>query len=392
MRLPFPRRHWLVWLLAAVLGSPLSADNRIHLECRINGQPVSMAIDTGADVIAIFEPVARRLGLTIVPPPADARAKAGEVLVSRTEPLKFGIQDEPPVETPLYVLAHAPYLAMDIDGLIGWENIRNNVWMLHAAERQFSRLKEIPAETAGWLKVREYRERTKLSWALPPAKAGIVRHLGVDTGADSGVRLSPAAWAEWRKGHARVPVTLEAYAMPGIGVSLIVAEQAWADEIKLGSLVLHGVVVTSANPTEMLDQAPDTLAILGLGAMLRMDTVFDGKNDLAYLNPLRTPPPKPDHNRLGAVFVPNDPRTDTDLVAHVAPGSPAAKAGVKNGDILLKIDQLDVTPWRSQPGILPLRRFFAQPADTKLQLTVRRGNKTVVCKAVLKDILGPAKK
>lgn len=351
-----------------------------------------MAIDTGADKIVIFESVAHRLGLKLTHPPADARAEAGEALASQTELLKFGIPGQLQIETRLHVLAHPKYQTMDIDGVIGWKNIRNNVWLLRGDKRQFKLLKEIPTETTGWLKVREYRKNPKLSWALPPDKAGTVLHLGVDTGADSGVRLSPAAWAEWRKNHAQAPVTLVAYSMPGIGVSLVVVEQAWADKIELGGLVLHGVVVTSANPTEMISQAPDTLAILGLGAMLRLDTVLDGKNDVAYLNPLLTPPPNPDQNRLGAVFVPIDPRTDIDLVAHVAADSPAAKAGVRQGDVLLKIDQLDVTPWRTTPGIMPLHRFWTQPAGTKLRLTLRRDGKTLTKNVTLRNILGPVSK
>jgi hypothetical protein len=333
---------------------------------------------------------AQRLGLKLTAPPADVRAQQGEVLVSQTEPLKLELLGQTLADARLNVMEHPRYMPMDIDGLIGWRNIRQNLWLFRGSERRLNLLKEIPPETTGWLAVREDLQRTKLTWELPPDKSGAVVRLGVDTGADSGVRLSPAAWTEWRKAHPRAPITIEAYSMPGMGLPLIIAEQSWADEITLGGLVLHGVSVISMNPLEMQSQAPETLAVLGLGAIARMDAVIDGKNDRAYLNPLKDKPSVPVHNRLGAVFAPNDPRTDNDLVAHVTTNSPAAKAGVQTGDLLLKIDELDVTLWRTRPGILPLRRFFVQPAGTRMQLTLRRGNQTIVRHAILRDVLGPS--
>jgi predicted metalloprotease with PDZ domain len=75
------------------------------------------------------------------------------------------------------------------------------------------------------------------------------------------------------------------------------------------------------------------------------------KKGLAYVRAKKTVATPPDHNRLGAVFVPIESQSD-DLIAHVIAGGPAYDAGVRDGDVLLKIDKLDVTRWRTDPTIL----------------------------------------
>jgi hypothetical protein len=56
--------------------------------------------------------------------------------------------------------------------------------------------------------------------------------------------------------------------------------------------------------------------------------------------------------------------------------------------VLLKIDRLDVTQFRTQPGILPLTRFWCQPAATKLNLELRRGAEIFRTTVELRDLLG----
>ena len=92
-----------------------------------------------------------------------------------------------------------------------------------------------------------------------------------------------------------------------------------------------------------LHSSPQTKyeATLGLAALKRLDIVIDGKHGIAYLRPKKTPPLPYQHNRLGADFIPQDSHND-DLIAHVANGSPAYEAGIRDGDILLKEGEKDV--------------------------------------------------
>src|SRR5690242_15954824 len=85
-----------------------------------------------------------------------------------------------------------------------------------------------------------------------------------------------------------------------------------------------------------------------------------------------------------------EPCSNDDLIAHVVDGSPAHEAGIRNGDVLLKIADLDVTRWRTDPTVLPLSRFWQEPAGTKLRLTIRRGNETPEISVLLRNILPPS--
>jgi len=85
--------------------------------------------------------------------------------------------------------------------------------------------------------------------------------------------------------------------------------------------------------------------------------------------------------------VPLDPQTTNDLLAHVAKDSPAAQAGIRDGDVLLKIDQLDVTPWRTQPGFFHSTDFGPGFGD-ETSLTLRRGGKTIAIDVMLRNISG----
>ena len=170
---------------------------------------------------------------------------------------------------------------------------------------------------------------------------------------------------------------------------LLVSEEMWTQKIALGPLGLTDVSVLEADPG--LDgffhsAGMQFEATLGFAALKRLEVIIDGKRGIAYCRPRPTPPLPYEHNRLGAVFAPHDLQSD-DLVAHVVDGSPAYEAGIRDGDILLRVDGRDVTRWRS--GATPNTPFREQSAGTKFELTLRRGDKIFQTTAVLRNILPP---
>ena len=132
------------------------------------------------------------------------------------------------------------------------------------------------------------------------------------------------------------------------------------------------------------------VATIGMAALKRVELLIDREKGEAWLRPVKTPAPAYNHNRLGAVFTPAGPQGE-DLLAHVAAGSPAAEAGIRDGDVLLKIGALDATKWRTDPQVLPLSRFWQRAAGTKFDLGIRRGSEVIHVNVTLRDILPPAK-
>ena len=126
--------------------------------------------------------------------------------------------------------------------------------------------------------------------------------------------------------------------------------------------------------------ARDEVANLGMAALKRLDFVVDGKHGIAYLRPKKTSAPPPPHQRIGpsAAFVPRNAQSD-DLVAHVANASPAYEAGIRDGDMLVRIGEREATKWRADaefPRMLFPRSSRDETAGTKLELTLKRGEQT----------------
>jgi C-terminal processing protease CtpA/Prc len=135
-------------------------------------------------------------------------------------------------------------------------------------------------------------------------------------------------------------------------------------------------------------------ATLGLFALTRLNVVLDRVGNTIYLKPVTTRTNSYNYNRLGAVFTPRDIKGG-DLIARVIKGTPADAAGMRDGDVLLKIGDLDATKWQTDPRILPLSRFWSQPAGTKLDLSYRRQERVTNAIIELKEIfpraVSPAK-
>jgi hypothetical protein len=376
---------------------------------KINDQPVTIWFDTGSAYFNLFSPAAKRLGLKITEPPSGEKPPPGKVAVGETNPVKVQLEGIT-MTTTLAVVDMPAALSDDLDGYLGWGSIKGNFLItLMAGSRVLTispaneamlvaELKRLgagsldrfapvdkapdPADAFQQLRIRKDFEVLVLDL---PAQTGPPGGVFIDTGNDSGVSLAPAQWREWRAAHATAPITMDAYYTPAVG--LVVREVAWAKELTLGPLTLIDVTVQEAEDAEVANVA-GYAATLGLAALDRQDVIIDGKDGVVYFA-RQTAPVKPiQHNRLGAVFTPSDMQHD-DLVAHVAAGSPAEMAGIRNGDLLLRIDAIDATKWRTDPAVRPVGKFWQRPAGTTMNLTLKRGEKQFTARVTLRDILGP---
>ncbi len=357
-------------------------DERIFIDAKINGKPVQFAFDTGTGPpVVLFSTAARRLGLKVTPPnyqPGPGKAVAGTTELCD---LDLGITK---ARTSLYVVDEPTYLnaISSADGVLGWQLLKNNVFILDAVKHKL-KLCKVPKDATAWTTFRLLTNLDVLGFEVPDQK-GAKTTVFIDTGSADGVSLNPQMWREWKVTHTNQPITINAYYNPVIGV--VVEEEAWTHDIAFGPLVLTDVPVMQADSNEVaLDTSRQTQyeASLGLTALKRLDIIIDGKHGIAYLRSKKTPPLPYEHNRLGANFVPATSQSD-ELVAKVADGSPAQEAGIQNGDVLLKLDELDV----SISDINILRKFW-MPPGTKVNFTLKRGDRIFKTTAVLRNILPP---
>jgi hypothetical protein len=351
-------------------------------DATINGKAVQFVLDTGTGPpVVLFSTAARRLGLKVTPP--IHQPDPGEVAAGTTElcDLDLGITK---ARTSLYVVEVPTYLnaISSADGVLGWQLLKKNIFMLDA-EKHTLKLCSVPKDATAWTKLHIQTNSDTLEFELIDQK-GAKAIISFDTGSANGISLKPQMWREWRASHTNQPITISAYYTPSMGV--VVAEEAWTHEIALGPLVLTDVPVMEADSTDVAlgtSAQRQYEATLGLTALKRLDIIIDGKHGIAYLRPKKARPLPYAHNRLGANFVPATSQS-SELIAKVADDSPAQEAGIRNGDVLLKIDELDV----SISDINVLRKFW-MPPGTKLNFTLKRDGKIFKTTAVLRNILPP---
>src|SRR5208282_4636003 len=176
--------------------------------------------------------------------------------------------------------------------------------------------------------------------------------------------------------HPHIPITLETAFTPDDG--FFVTEEAWADQIFVGPVVLKGVPIERAGPAGATKWGAQYEGTLGLAALKRLDFIVDGNNGLAYLQAKKTRPPAHRYNRIGAIFAATTIQTNQ-AVARVVDGGPAYEAGVRNGDILLQVDEVTVTGWSDS-----WRSRFYMPTGTKLELTLKRDGRIFKTTATLR--------
>jgi len=360
------------------------ADERLWVEARVNGRPARICFDTGTGDLVLLKAGAKRLGVAFTEPPTNTVLSPGEIPSGISEMCELTV-NKSKLRTQFRVADLPAYVHTDIDGLIGWRAIKNNILKIDAERGTVTGLEKIPNSARNWtqLSLDKRSEYLQLEIPLPDLESGSIF---VDTGWTQGVGLTPADWQEWKARHPLQPLTVKAYFMPGAGV--LVKEEALARELAIGPVTLTNVPVTEAPPVHISLAVPPFEASLGLAGLKRMDLILDGPQGVAYVHPKKSKPQPYQHSRLGAAFVPSNPGSE-DLVAQIVPGSPAEEAGIRNGDVLLSIGNLDVTKWRTDPNVLPLSRFWEKPPGSKLVLTLRRGDKVFKVNVTLRQILSP---
>jgi hypothetical protein len=355
------------------------ADARILLPGTVNDLPVHFAVDTGSGVpFCVPAPSQSRLLLSLgekVPPEmADQSPFTGksqpavlQVLGRRYDGVEFFLLKQTP-----------PGLFQDFDAILGWPAIRGNVLHFNLAQgvAEFAERSAIPKATRPWMRA-----------AIAPDAPVLVLNLGrpekpynvlVDTGLDDAVHLGADEWQQWTDTLRSGAYTVEADYIPGQGVSI--RHQILAREVQLGPIRLHQVMVSQAGEEQRKAGDIKTHAVIGLAALRELELYIDYPNRTAELRVTSKLKARPAYNRLGAVFVPPSPDSAA-RAAVVAPGSPAQEAGLRNGDVLLAIDEDRV----SELG--PLFELWRKPAGTPYVLHVKRGERTLALRVRLRDFL-----
>jgi hypothetical protein len=372
-------------LVACLFQATLAtAEVRITQNARINGQPVKLGFDTGSERTCLFMPAARRLGLKVTFPSLAGKALPRQVVGGSSEECEFSLPGIT-MTTKLWVYDPPQGISMDVDGVLAWHTVSDHIFRISLEANSVTILPALPEDLASWTKwpIGPHKVLT-MEVSEPDGERGLVL---IDTGALSGVQLNSQRWRRWREGHKDLPATPVAFFSPGSG--LLIREECWADNLEIAGFSIADVPVMQGRPDGESFIPSGWEATLGFFGLSRFEAIVDGAAGNLYMRPVSTSPRPYSHNRLGAVFTPGKDLAGEELVGYVVEGSPAYLAGIRSGDVLLSIDELDVTKWRTDPRVLPLSRFWERPAGTRLHLALQRQTRRFECVVALRDILCP---
>ena len=342
----------------------LASDERLILKAKINGETIRLAFDTGSPApLIIFSPAAKRLSL-----------KTEERNGRKIAFFSMEIESQPIDNAQALIIDFLPF--PDIDGVVGWPALLGKVWRVRWEDMSLSLMPSIPKEIFSWQSLKLHTQ-VQVATALLLENSDALVFL--DTGQSGGVALSESRWNKWVQENPSRTMTIKSGYMPGVG-GFFWTELTWANSFKLGPLEFACAVIE-----RNVIKLPKFEAVLGIEALKHFEILFDRVSDRIYLKKRPYSSEKFPHNRLGATFLPSSLESDS-LVGTVLINSPAYKAGLRSGDILLKIDDTDMTQWRTDPTIWK-REFWEARAGTKYIIEAERNMRKHTFTVTLEDIL-----
>jgi len=341
-----------------------ASGDRLILNAKINGESIRLAFDTGTPTpFTILSPTAQKLSLK------TEQRKEGKYAF-----FTLYIEGYEIVNAQALIIDSLPF--PDIDGLVGWPALWGSIWRVQWENMSLSLMSSIPTEILSW-------QSLKLDTQIPIAAVWIFENsnglLYLDTGHSGGIALTEFHWNKWIKENSHLPRTLKSGYLPAAG-GIFSTELTWAKSFKLGFLEIPCVIMEkNVFRWERLE------AVLGIEALKHFNIVFDLISGKVYLKERPYSLRNFRYNRLGATFLPSSLESDS-LVGHVLKNTPAYQAGLRSGDILMKVDNIDMTKWRSDPEIWKKEFWEAKPG-TKYIIQVERNGKKLLFPVTLGEIL-----
>ena len=382
IRLSYVVSLWLSAFLtvSAVAQECLEDDYRLTIDAKINGQPVCLIVDTGSRGALLFRTAANHLKLKTEPATGETKPLLDEIQAEVSEPFDFEFGGKVS-KGATCVVADCTRSMPGVHGVLGWAELRGRITELDWGNSSVTFCDTLPTKVLNWSKI-------TLADDTPTAIIDINRGerskgmLFLDTGSEFGIDLNATNWTQWKSDHADMPKALSAAWYFG---GLSVCEETWAHQIVLSPFTFDEIPVKES--PAFFASTPDFEACIGVYALSCFHIVIDGPQNTMYFCHNNSARKRYRYNRLGAVFVPKNKDENALLVARVLPTSPAFRSGIRDGDELTQIENLDATKWRSDSKLMPLGQFFERSAGTKIDLSVLRNGAVLRFSVALEELL-----
>jgi hypothetical protein len=377
------KRIFALWLTCFIVAN-CYGDDRFLLDVKINGRRAELCFDTGSSSFALWRESARKLGLTST----NVASASDDITNDTTETCTLSMLGTKG-KAWFWLLDLPENCPLNFDGIVGWTAWRNSIISIDADNGKLEFPYEPPKEVLKWTRF-QLETNSGLLGLETLRQDGTQGLIWIDTGAEAGVAIPPRRWRAWKEENPQQPITILSQFRAGEGA--VTVEEAWANQIVVGPLVLSNVPVMEMLPYEVESSRSNSVAVLGMYALRGLELIVDGPQGVAYVHSKKARHVNmEDDNRLGAAFLPQRSSANmVEYIARVADGSPAQEAGVQNGDILVRVNDQDVTG--PDAVVLVPRDWMSMPAGTKVRLALRRAGAITNITATMREMLPPSQK
>jgi predicted aspartyl protease len=358
-----------------IVNSIALQDRRVWIAAMIQGKgPFSFIIDTGAVVSLLQESVAQQIGLrdrsTVVLHGVGGLEtfqvyEARDILFSggaRQPSAVFAAAGRHLELGPEAAGALAAGMLTALDSDLDFEKGELRIYPDGRGER--SGFVELPS------RIERFGGPAGSAYILADAALdGRTYRFLLDTGMPGQVLLWPSATRKSGLWSETMPFAPARHA--GIGGDAARGRLVRAGRLQIGPLAFERPLVSLSKPSTV-NQGAIADGLIGLELLERLNLSTDVKRGRLWARP-NARPAWPEHYGLSGLWV--DEKDGKTVVAEVSPGSPAASAGIREGDEIIGVAMKDF-----------IAKLGGRPGRT-IPVTLRRGGATVSTELTLREYL-----
>jgi hypothetical protein len=356
-------------------------NNHVYVQASLNGKgPYTFIIDTGGHTL-ISPRLAAAAGLQVAG--ESASSGAGE----KTSTLGFApyreialgdvrLTNQTAFVTNIY---DRSVEGIDVDGMLGFELFARFAVTLDYGARTMT-ISDFgsfdPAQAGTAIPFLFYDHVPFVRGSVD----GIPARLDIDTGSRSEIDLtSPFVGARHLRDRYKPGIdTITGWGMGGPAHSHVVR----LPSLSLGPVRQDGVVAGLSDARGGTFSDPSFEGNVGSGFLKRFAVSFDYSHQKMYLKRLAAPPADSGQFDRSGMWI--NAADDGFAVTAVAPGSPAAEAGLEAGDVITSVNGEKAVPEHLSDARSLLR---ALPAGSKVPLTAERGTRLLNVTLSLRDLI-----
>jgi hypothetical protein len=372
---PFPPPSYVFASGGAAANIPVEvvANGLVFVQAKVNGHPGWFILDNASQGFTVDPEYARA---ALLPVSDTATARGGGA-----EPIRAGVVHDVRISLPGLDLTHRhlvviplkmlePAVGHQVDGIIGsrlfddfvvvadYQHLRLSVY-LRSEYRPSGKETGLPVfvDAHGF----PFVDASVSLPGITPVKGRFL----IDGGANAYAEI----YKPFADAHGLPPPAMKLLDAPGTctgGTTL--SRDGRADSIGIGPYSVSHAPITFAQDTEGLMAAKDYAGLFGAEFLRRFTVVFDNPGKRLYLTPNQSYGVAAEYDGSGLRIRAEDPDFHTFVVGRVLPGSPAADAGMKPGDVIEAIGGRAA----SQFTLTDLRSMLCAPG-ARCVIAVRRG-------------------